>query len=128
MHNVTNISRGPRFVYVDGSPALIEAGATLSFALTTAEIESVQQQVDAGVLAWASDAPKAKAGGGSDENPVEVVTAAGLLGKVDTMQWLSFRAAATKLLGEGAPTTKVELLAALDERAKVDAAATGDQA
>lgn len=108
MAGVTNISRGPRFVYASGEPVLLNAGETRDFDLRDHEVKNVQQQVDAGVLAWDGEAPQAK---GADLTPAD------LLAKVDEMPFLAFRSAAAKILGPEAPTTKAELVAALQAKA-----------
>ena len=119
MPSLKNISPGPRFVYSEGSPNLIPAGEVRDLALRDHEIANVQQQVDAGVLAWDGEAPrpKADAGGGDGGNGEGGdLTAAELLAQVDSMPFPSFRSAATKILGDGAPTTKAELIAALQSK------------
>lgn len=120
MAGVTNITRGPRFIYASGKPLLLDAGETKDLALRDNEIKNVQHQVDAGVLAWDGEAPKAKAEGGGDKKSATDLTAADLLAKVNSMEWLAFRHGAVKLLGEGAPTTKAELIAALEAKAKAE--------
>jgi hypothetical protein len=66
-----------------------------------------------------------KKGGSNPSDDDIVYTAAQLIAAVAAdppMDWNTFKAAATKLLGPDAPTKKVELVAALEERAKADAA------
>lgn len=117
MQNVINTTRGPRFIYEQGSPKLIEAGETLPLDLTAAEIKSVQQQVDAGVLAWDGEAPVV----GEDVPPLDL-TAADLLAKADGMNFMAFKSAAAKVLMEASPATKAEIVAALQNQAERDQA------
>lgn len=111
MHSIRNTTGGPRFVYTMGEPRLVEAGQTVEFDLTDAEIKSVQQQVDAGVLAWEGEAPTLKA------EPAPDMTAAELLAQADGMHVKTLQSAATKILGDATPTTKAEIIAALEEKA-----------
>lgn len=117
MHSVKNTTKGPRFVYVRGEPKLIEGGQILPFDLTDTEIVNVQHQVDAGLLAWDGEAPKAKADAGGD------LTAAQLLAQAEGMNFMAFKSAAAKVLGAPAPGKKEDIVAALDEKAKADAGA-----
>jgi len=113
MYSITNTTRGPRFLYTMGEPKLIEAGQTVAFDLTDSEIKNAQHQVDAGVLAWDGDAPAL---------PSSDMTAASLLAKVDGMPFLTFKSAATKILGPDAPTTKAEIVASLQAKADAESA------
>lgn len=111
MAGITNTTRGPRFVYANGEPTLIEAGETKDLPLRDAEIANVQHQVDAGMLAWDGEAPTV------DEPVASDISAADLLAKVDSLHFKTFQAAASKILGPDAPTTKAELIAALQAKA-----------
>lgn len=114
MYSITNVTKGPRFLYSQGEPKLIEAGETATFDLTDSEIKNAQHQVDAKLLAWEGDAPSLPADGD--------LTAASLLAKVNDMPFLTFKSAATKILGPDAPTTKAEIVAALQVKADAESA------
>ena len=123
MHSVTNTTKGPRFVYAQGEPRLIEAGETVPLDLSDSEIKNVQHQVDAGLLAWDGEPPKAKAEGASDGPDM---TAAELIAAAGSMNFMKWKAAAAKVLMDGSPATKDDILAALQhqvdaEKAKADA-------
>lgn len=119
MYGVTNTTKGPRFVYAQGEPKLIEAGETAPFDLTDSEIGNVQRQVDAGVLAWDGEAPALQA---KADAPV-YSTAADLLAAPDGMNFMAYKSAASKILGVPAPATKPEIVAALQAKAEEDAKA-----
>lgn len=57
-------------------------------------------------------APEGDGGGGDQPK-----TAAEVLAMVDTVHFQTFKAEAIKVLGEGAPSNKADLIAALEERA-----------
>lgn len=112
MYSITNTTRGPRFVYTMGEPRLVEAGQTVEFDLTDSEARNVQQQVDAGVLAWEGEAPNLKA------EPAADMTAAELLAQADGMHVKTLQSAASKILGDATPSTKAEIIAALEAKAQ----------
>lgn len=112
MYSIINTTRGPRFIYSQGEPRPIEAGQTVEMDLTDAEAKNVQHQVDAGALAWAGEAPTFKGEASPD------MTAAELLAQADGMHVKTLQSAAAKILGDATPSTKAEIVAALEEKAK----------
>ncbi|WP_343711903.1 hypothetical protein [Inquilinus sp.] len=121
MARVTNITRGPRFVYANGEPLLLERNETRDLPLRDAEIANVQHQVDAGVLAWDGEAPKAKADAGDGDKASPDLTVAQLLAQAESMNFMQFKSAASKVLGAPAQGKKEDIVAALQEKAKAGA-------
>ncbi len=108
-----------------GSPLGIPGGPTIEPG-ATAKVECwkfvkdsyiVQAWLAANVIEVVSDDEEratAPEGGGDQDQPK---TAADVLAMADKVHFQTFRAEAIKVLGEGAPSKKEELIAALEERA-----------
>ncbi|MGK9168021.1 hypothetical protein KXR53_17060 [Inquilinus limosus] len=56
---IANISPGPRFLYAQGRARLIEPGEAVELELTEAEAANARRQVEAGLLAWGDEPPRA---------------------------------------------------------------------
>jgi hypothetical protein len=112
LYTVTNGSRHPRVVYAAGRGVLVPMGASRPVEMSEAEAENAKAE---GVSIEVGEAMATPTAAPPDD---PAAAAAELLAKVSDMQWLSFKAAASKLLGDGAPSTKAEIIAALEEKAR----------
>lgn len=110
LFTITNGRRNGRVVHTVHGPKLIPAGATVEN-VEMAEAEAANSAV-AGVTVK----------GASPALPHDM-TAAELLAQADGMHVKTLQSAAAKILGDATPSTKAEIIADIEKRAKADAAA-----
>lgn len=106
---VTNTQQGPRGINAVGGAVLIEPGQTVDVEVSEAELKVAK------TTGWFSFEGKTKAvAAGSDETSPK--TAAEVLAMVDG-NFMAFKSAASKLLGDKTPSNKAEIVEALEELA-----------
>jgi hypothetical protein len=117
MRDFTNTSRSPRgLMTLGGSVAIVQPGQTRALDVSDAEADSWALAVGASAPAAATQESARAAEGGEGAS-----TAADLIAAADGMNFMAFKSAAAKVLADGVPSTKAEIIAAL--QAKVDAEA-----
>ena len=105
---VTNDQAGPRGLNTKDGPVLVEPGQTVDVELSDAELKVAK------ATGWFSFE-----GGGKAEKPHEfgdAKTAAEVLALADG-NFMAFKSAASKLLGDKTPDKKAEIVAALEDLA-----------
>lgn len=102
-YTVTNARRNGRVVHTSHGPKLIPAGAAVG-RVEMSEAEA-KNSAAPGVTVDAEEA--------SAPN----LTAADLLAQADGMHVKTLQSAAAKILGDATPSTKAEIIAALEEKA-----------
>ena len=115
LYTVTNGSRHPRVIYAAGRGVLVPMGASRPVEMTEAEAENAAAPGITIAAASAEPGPIKVdlSGAGGD---IGVLIAAAIA--IKDGPFMAFKSAATKILGPGAPTTKAEIIAALEEKAK----------
>lgn len=135
LYTVQNESRHPRVVYAGGRGVLVPMGQGKTIEMTDAEAENAKAPgvhvALVGAAPVAAPVPPAPPPAEDPAEPEASVLQVDLTGAggdqgiailaVLAMKdgpFLAFKSAATKILGPGAPSTKAELIAALEEKAK----------
>ena len=117
MRDFTNTSRSPRgLMTLGGSVAIVQPGQTRALDVSNAEAESWALAVGASAPAADASEPARAAEGGEATS-----TAADLIAAADGMNFMAFKSVASKLLPDGVPSTKAEIIAALQAKANTEA-------
>lgn len=103
--SIKNVGKGPRGCRPLRGLVVLEPGAEIEAEFSDAEAASLARNGEFTVLGTAAPV--------SNETDTPAAQASALLAKVADMPFLSFKSAATKILGPDAPATKAELVAAL---------------
>lgn len=106
LYTVTNGSRHPRVVYAAGRGVLVPMGASRPVEMSEAEAENAKAEGVTIEAAVPSDGP-------GDDGVDLRAQAAALLAAADGMNFMKFKSAAAKILMEGSPATKDDIVAAL---------------
>ncbi|GAA2817202.1 hypothetical protein EDC40_103652 [Aminobacter aminovorans] len=111
---VTNTQQGPRGINAVGGAVLIEPGQSVDVEVSEAELKVAEATGWFSFEGKAKTVAKAKAVATSDDSAPK--TAGEVLAMVDG-NFMAFKSAASKLLGDKTPSKKDEIVAALEELA-----------
>jgi hypothetical protein len=104
---ITNIEKGPRGVNTKEGPVLVDPGHSIEADLSDAELKVAKAT---GWFEFGKGSAKKDDGAGDTKSATEVLAMA-------DGNFMAFKSAASKLLGEKTPSSKAEIVAALEELA-----------
>lgn len=104
---ITNSDKGPRGVNTKDGPVLIDPGHSIDADLSEAELKVAKAT---GWFEFRKEASK------KDDGPGDIKSAAEVLALADG-NFMAFKSAASKLLGDKTPSSKAEIVAAIEELA-----------